>query len=317
MHTIKLSSPSDLADFVAHSLGYQPSEHVAVIFRDGARLGALMSLPIPQVPAGQREEIASEIAAELQRGASGKDDRLPGSVIVVAYSGSYDLAATLGYATATALGAIGRQVDDVVIVSNGQVHTYGQTIRRDPLNNAAAAVLTDAYGTVRSCREDIISEYQPAGSASLTEIDVDTAVDTWAVVLDLDADLGACDLTVAGAVLTDITTRDALTQFLLGQPQEPHRLPFTEQTSRPWLTDSRDLRTLLERLRGVCRATPTGQAADILAVTAIMDGYSGNNARTRIAADIAHAIDPEHRLTALVLAACNLGANFRDMYSQR
>jgi hypothetical protein len=47
-----------------------------------------------------------------------------------------------------------------------------------------------------------------------------------------------------------------------------------------------------------------------------MDGYGGNNARSRIAADTAHVIDPGHRLTALVLAACNLGANSRDMYRQ-
>ena len=82
------------------------------------------------------------------------------------------------------------------------------------------------------------------------------------------------------------------------------------------MADSRDLRTLLGRVRAVWRATPASQAADILAVTAIMDGYGGNNARSRIAADTAHVIDPGHRLTALVLAACNLGANSRDMYRQ-
>lgn len=329
MHTIRLSSPSDLAGFVAHSLGFEPAEHVAVIFCEGVRLGALMTLPIPDVPAGQGEEVVGEVAAELRRGACLAADRLTGSVIVVVYSGSYDLAARLGEASAGALEVAGRQVEDVVIVSNGQVHTDHDTSRRDPLDPAASAVLTDAYGAVQASRRDVIGQYRPAERDPLTGIDAESVEAAWAALLDLGGDVDGVDegegadevdgvdLAVAGAALGDVAVRDALVQFLLGQPQQPHRLPWAQEGHRPWLVDSRALRILLGRLRAVCRATPLGQAADILAVTAIMDGYSGNNARTRIAADIAQGIDPGHRLSALVLAACNLGANFRQMYTQQ
>lgn len=70
-------------------------------------------------------------------------------------------------------------------------------------------------------------------------------------------------------------------------------------------------RLLLARLEQVCRATPGAHAAPLLAVLAALAWWSGDGARSGVAADLALELEPDHRLSRLVRQSLDQGVRPR------
>lgn len=318
MERITLATPSGLADLVTYSLGFEPTNALAVVFIDNKRVTGMFSIQIADHDDNDREDVHADALTELQRGAAAVERKMLGAAVVLAFTTDYATGSSLGHAAAARLALGGRDVDDVLIVSNGQVHTISDTSRREPLDPDVAAALTASHGAPVASRAAAIEDYRPADADPLTTVDDSAAWHVWAALLDLTGpDLPASPaLAAAGALLTDITARDRLIGYLLHRDNLDLTPPPFTAIEREWLTDSTALTTLASRVRAVCRATPAPQAANILAVAALIEGYSGNGARARIAADLAAEHQPGHTFAHLILTALNLGANIRALFEQ-
>lgn len=333
--TIRLRGPADILAVLPYQLGFHPRDSIVAVVLHGQRLGMIARLDLP--PEDHTREAVAAMVGPVCR-------ELPDRVLLVGYEPKPGASTAALEVVTDLLDLAGVEVSDVFVVRGGRWYdgpdeasdgSRGQPVP-DPVEVPAVA---DFVGLGRSAvpdRSELLTRLLPADDEQVAAVtdrlaslrtrvfgqpgpSIEDAMVVWDGLIAGDSRAPtAREVAVLAWSLRDLQVRDALIAVLC-----PGTLPLAALDldvvrrltaglrSPAWADEEtaesgQALDRAVERLSGVCRTLPDGEAAPLLTVLANLLWWRGDGALARVALDRALDCEEDYRLAQLLLRMVDL-----------
>ncbi len=339
--TVRASSPADLAVLLPYQLGYHPGPSLVVVVVHDRRLGLMQRHDLP--PEGPACEAMARHALEI----AGRER--PTGLLLLAYEDEPGESEPLRRAVVKAAASRAVPVGQQVLVRGRRWWSVERGRPRPelglplpaPEDVPGVAAFVAAGVAPFASREALVAGTLPTrdearaarvGRALAREEPGRAASRHWQRLLDPGpdavpvAELSDTDIARVLASLADVALRDALmatlapgTMPLASLPGPAHEDALVAAARCPWTgiedvaemeeTGHEGLQTVRARLVEVTRLVPEVATPDLLALIAHLAWFVGDGTVTAVCLEQALDVDPEHRLSQLMLTL--LGAGVR------